>query len=66
MTKSYFSNGGMETQYNIVGTETLRAAQRDPEAYRDLVVRIAGFSAYFVELTKDGQEDVIRRNENIF
>jgi formate C-acetyltransferase len=64
MTKAYFANGGMETQYNIVSTETLRAAQADPETYRDLVVRIAGFSAYFVELTKDGQDDVIRRNEN--
>jgi formate C-acetyltransferase len=64
MTKAYFAQGGMETQYNIVSTETLRAAQADPEAYRDLVVRIAGFSAYFVELPKDGQEDVIRRNEN--
>jgi formate C-acetyltransferase len=65
LTKAYFENGGMETQYNIVSNETLRAAQADPSAYRDLVVRIAGFSAYFVELTKDCQEDVIRRNENL-
>jgi len=66
ITKAYFAVGGMETQYNIVSTDTLRAAQANPEEYRNLVVRIAGFSAYFVELTKAGQDDVIRRNENIF
>ena len=65
LTKTYFQNGGLELQYNIVSTDTLRAAQANPEEYRDLVVRIAGFSAYFVELTKAGQDDVIRRNENM-
>lgn len=64
-TKSYFSSGGMEVQYNIVDSETLRAAQREPEKYRDLVVRIAGYSAYFVELGRDLQNDIIARNENI-
>ena len=54
----------MEVQYNIVSTETMRAAQENPEAYKDLVVRIAGYSAYFVELSKDCQNDVIARNEN--
>ena len=43
----------------------MRAAQKDPDAYRDLVVRIAGFSAYFVELGRDGQDDLIRRTENL-
>ena len=66
MTKTYFENGGLEVQYNIVDTETLRAAQEEPEKYRDLVVRIAGYSAYFVELTRDQQNDVIARNENRF
>jgi len=65
LTKTYFNRGGLELQYNIVSTETLKAAQANPEEYRDLVVRIAGFSAYFVELTKAGQDDVIRRNENM-
>ena len=65
MAKAYFKNGGMETQYNIVSTETLRAAQRDPGSYRDLVVRIAGYSAYFVELSRDCQNDIISRNENM-
>ena len=64
MTKAYFENGGMEVQYNVVDTETLRAAQADPLKYRDLVVRIAGYSAYFVELGRDLQNDIIARNEN--
>ena len=64
MTKAYFENGGLECQYNVVDTETLRAAQDDPSAHRDLVVRIAGYSAYFVELNLDCQNDIIARNEN--
>jgi pyruvate-formate lyase len=64
MTKAYFENGGMEVQYNVVDTDTLRAAQADPKTYRDLVVRIAGYSAYFVELNRDCQNDIIARNEN--
>lgn len=66
MTKAYFENGGMEVQYNIVSAEMMRAAQKDPEAYRDLVVRIAGFSAYFIEMTPDLQNDIISRTENSF
>ena len=65
LTRAYFRAGGLETQFNIVGTETLRAAQREPEKYRDLVVRIAGFSAYFVDLTPACQNDVISRTENV-
>lgn len=64
-TKTYFANGGMEVQYNIVDTETLRAAQAKPDEYRELVVRIAGYSAYFIELGKDLQDDIISRNENL-
>ena len=64
MTKAYFENGGLEVQYNIVDTATLRRAQEHPEEYRDLVVRIAGYSAYFVELGRDLQNDIISRNEN--
>lgn len=66
MTKEYFRNGGMEVQYNVVDSETLRDAQKSPENYRDLVVRIAGYSAYFVELSLDLQNDIIARNENKF
>ena len=61
--KTYFEQGGMELQLNIVSGDTLRAAQEHPEDYRDLVVRVAGFSAYFVEVFKDMQDDLIRRTE---
>lgn len=64
MTKTYFDQGGLETQYNVVSTETMRAAQADPEKYRDLVVRIAGYSAYFIDMNHDLQEDIISRTEN--
>ena len=64
MTKAYLDKGGMEVQYNVVSSETLRAAQADPESYRDLVVRIAGFSAYFTSLSRDVQEDILHRTEH--
>jgi formate C-acetyltransferase len=63
-TKAYFNNGGLEVQYNVVNTETLKLAQENPQDYRDLVVRIAGYSAYFIELGRDLQNDIISRNEN--
>ena len=63
LIKTYFALGGMEMQFNIVGGKVLRKAQEHPEEYRDLVVRIAGFSAYFVELYKASQDDIIRRTE---
>lgn len=64
VSKAYFDQGGLEVQYNVVDSETLKAAQQDPNSYRDLVVRIAGYSAYFVELSRDMQNDLISRNEN--
>ena len=64
MTKAYFDMGGMEVQYNVVDAETLRKAQNDPAAYHNLVVRIAGFSAYFVDMTAAMQEDIISRAEH--
>jgi len=63
LIRTYFALGGMEMQFNIVSAKTLRKAQEHPEDYRDLVVRIAGFSAYFVELYRASQEDIIRRTE---
>jgi formate C-acetyltransferase len=65
LTKTYFESGGMEVQYNVVDSATLRQAQENPADYRDLVVRIAGYSAYFVELGADLQNDIISRNENV-
>lgn len=51
-------------QFNIVNVETLRAAQKDPEKYRDLVIRVAGYSAYFTELTTELQQEIIDRTEH--
>jgi formate C-acetyltransferase len=64
MTKTYFDQGGMEIQYNVVDAETLRKAQEHPEDYHNLVVRIAGFSAYFVDMTPEMQNDIIVRAEH--
>ena len=64
MTKAYFDCHGMEVQYNVVDSKTLRNAQADPNAYKNLVVRIAGYSAYFIELGVDLQNDLIARTEN--
>ena len=66
MTKTYFDEGGMEVQYNVVDAATLRAAQQHPEEYHNLVVRIAGYSAYFVDMTEAMQNDVISRAEHTF
>ncbi len=51
-------------QFNVINTDTLREAQKHPEDYRNLLVRIAGYSAYFTELTKDLQDDIISRTEH--
>jgi formate C-acetyltransferase len=64
MLNVYFANGGQELQINVVDTAILRAAQKDPGAYRDLVVRVAGFSEFFVNLTPDMQEEIIARAEH--
>jgi pyruvate-formate lyase len=54
---------GAQVQFNMIDTEVLRAAQRDPGAYRDLVVRISGYSALFTELSPRAQEEIISRME---
>jgi formate C-acetyltransferase len=63
LIETYFGMGGMELQINVVSADTLKAAQEEPENYKDLVVRVAGFSAFFVELHPDGQNDLISRTE---
>jgi len=63
LMQTYFDMGGMELQINVISTETLREAQKKPEKYKDLVVRVAGFSSYFIELHPTGQDDLIRRTE---
>ena len=64
MLASYFKRGGQEMQINSVDTSTLREAQKHPEQYRDLVVRVAGFRDFFVNLTQDLQEEIIARTEH--
>lgn len=61
LLKTYFDIGGMHVQPNVISNETLRAAQGDPEAYRDLVVKVAGYSAYFTDLGRSIQDDIIDR-----
>ena len=64
MTRTFFESGGMEVQYNIVSSETMKKAQKNPAEYSDLVVRVAGYSAYFTELPEQLQDDLISRTEN--
>ncbi len=64
MIRAYMDQGGAEVQFNVVSSETMRAAQENPDEYKDLVVRIAGYSAYFVELSEDCQNDLITRTCN--
>ena len=64
LIRTYFDLGGWEIQFNVVSAETLRAAQAHPDDYRDLVVRVVGYSAFFVELEKVVQDDIIRRTEH--
>ena len=63
---TYFEDSGMQSQFSIIGRETMMAAQKNPEKYKDLVVRIAGYSAYFVELSPELQSDLIGRTELSF
>jgi formate C-acetyltransferase len=63
MIEAYFAQGGMEIQFNVVSRETLLEAREDPQKYRNLVVRVSGFSAYFVMLDKTLQDEIIRRTE---
>lgn len=61
IVKTYLKRGGFEIQINVVDNETLRKARLNPEEFRDLVVRIGGYSDYFVKLSPEMQEEVILR-----
>jgi trans-4-hydroxy-L-proline dehydratase len=61
LIRGYFRLDGHHIQFNVVDDATLRDAQRHPEAYRDLLVRVAGYSDYFVDLGRDVQEEIISR-----
>ena len=64
LIKAYFAGGGHHIMFNVIKPEVLREAQRNPEKYSDLVVRIHGYSAYFNSLTKEIQDDLIERIES--
>jgi pyruvate-formate lyase len=63
---TYFDQGGNHVQFNILDKETLVDAQAHPENYRNLVVRVAGYSAFWVELTPAVQDEIISRTEQVF
>jgi formate C-acetyltransferase len=62
----YFDCKGMQSQFNIIGRDVMICAQKQPDQYKDLLVRIAGYSAYFVELSEELQSDLISRTELSF
>ncbi len=64
MIRAYFKMNGHHIQFNVVSAGTLRAAQNNPELYRNLIVRVAGYSDYFINLGSDLQDEIIRRTEH--
>ncbi len=65
MIRTFFAElKGWHVQYNIVSKEQLLAAKANPDKYRDLVVRVAGYSAFFTTLSPDAQDDIISRTEH--
>lgn len=63
LIRTYFTLGGHHIQFNVIDTKTLRSAQQHPDEYRNLLVRVAGYSDYFVDLDKEHQEEIINRTE---
>ena len=64
LVRSYFKMDGHHVQFNVVRADTLRQAQAHPEEHRDLIVRVAGYSDYFCDLSKELQEEIIERTEH--
>lgn len=65
LIKAHLKLGSHHVQFNIITAETLREAQKNPEKYRDLIVRVAGFSEYFCNLSRAVQDEIISRTEHI-
>jgi len=65
LIRTYFRMDGHHIQFNVVSAETLRDAQKNPEKHRDLIVRVAGYSDYFVDLIPELQEEIIKRTEQL-
>jgi formate C-acetyltransferase len=64
LIRTYFKLDGHHMQFNVVNADTLRNAQKHPEKYRDLMVRVAGYSDYFVDLSTELQNEIIKRTEH--
>ena len=64
LIRTYFKLGGHHLQFNVVDAETLRKAQQEPEKYKDLIVRVAGYSDHFVDIGKELQDEIISRTEH--
>ena len=64
LVRSYFSMDGHHVQFNVVSAETLREARANPQEHRDLIVRVAGYSDYFCDLSDELQEEIIGRTEH--
>jgi len=65
LIKTYYHLGGEQLQPTVVSTEVLRAAQEDPDSYRNVIVKVGGYSAYFVDLGKEIQNEIISRTEHV-
>ena len=64
LIRSYFKLDGHHIQFNVVNADTLRMAQKYPDKYSDLIVRVAGYSDYFIDLGPELQEEIIQRTEH--
>jgi formate C-acetyltransferase len=62
---TFFEKGGYHIQWNMIGRDTLLSAKKNPEKHRDLLVRVAGYSAFFVELAPEVQDEIIGRTEQV-
>jgi formate C-acetyltransferase len=63
LLRTYFNMGGLQVQISVADTDELRDAQINPEAHRDLMVRITGYSAVFIDMCLKAQDEIIRRQE---
>ena len=64
LVRSYFKLDGHHIQFNVVDVDTLRKAQKNPDQYKDLIVRVAGYSDYFCDLNEALQNEIITRTEH--
>jgi formate C-acetyltransferase len=64
LVRAYFRMGGHHIQFNVVDAATLKRAQEHPEEHRDLIVRVAGYSDYFVDIGRELQDEIIARTEH--